>query len=79
MTTDGLARRNDTIHTMNQNFERSTKMSLIQEDLARAHIGARLHEARSSRRGRNLAAARRLSRKAERAAAQARLAVARVI
>jgi hypothetical protein len=65
---------------MNTNFERSTTMSnLIAEDLARAHISSRLEQAQSSRRGYQLAAARRLSRKAERAAAQARLALARVI
>ncbi|MBO9521615.1 MAG: hypothetical protein J7518_08770 [Nocardioidaceae bacterium] len=64
---------------MTQNFDRSTKMNFIHEDLARAHISARLEQARKSRRGDRLVAARRLSRKAERAAAQARLAVARVI
>jgi hypothetical protein len=64
---------------MNQIFERSTKMSLIQEDLARAHMSARLEQARKELRGDRLVAARRLSRKAERAAAQARLALARVI
>jgi len=65
---------------MNQTFERSTIMyNLAAEDLARAHISARLREAQSARRGQQLAAARRLSRKAERAAAQARLALARVI
>lgn len=53
--------------------------NLIAEDLARAHMGERLEQARSGRRGHQLAAARRLSRKAERAAAQARLALARVI
>lgn len=65
--------------TNTDNFERSTTMSLIAEDLARAHMSSRLEEARIARRGRQLAAARRLSRKAERAAAQARLALARVI
>ena len=53
--------------------------NLIAEDLARVHISARLEQAQSSRRGYQLANARRLSRKAERAAAQARLALARVI
>ena len=53
--------------------------NLVAEDLARAHIRERLQEAQSARRGHQLAAARRLSRKAERAAAQARLALARVI
>lgn len=64
---------------MNQNLERSNKMSLINEDLARAHMRARLEEAERARLGARLTAARRLSRKAERAAAQARLAMARVI
>ncbi|HEY0902953.1 MAG TPA: hypothetical protein VGE14_03610 [Marmoricola sp.] len=54
-------------------------MNLISENLARAHVESRLEEARIARRGRQLAAARRLSRKAERAAAAARLALARVI
>lgn len=53
--------------------------NLIAEDLARVHISARLEQAQSARRGQQLAAARRLSRKAERAASQARLALARVI
>jgi hypothetical protein len=64
---------------MTSTFERSTKMSLIQEDLARAHMNARLEQARNARRVHQLAVARRLSRKAERAAAQARLALARVL
>jgi hypothetical protein len=62
-----------------QDFERSNTMHLMNQDLARAHISARLEEARSSRRGHQLARARRLSRKAERAAAQARLALARAL
>ena len=64
---------------MTNSFDRSTKMNLIQENLARAHMNARLEEARTARRGHQLAAARRLSRKAERAAAQARLALARAL
>jgi hypothetical protein len=65
---------------MKQTFERrSTMHHLIAEDLARAHMGERLEQAQSARRGQQLAVARRLSRKAERAAAQARLALARVI
>ncbi|RNL78239.1 hypothetical protein EFL95_03760 [Nocardioides marmorisolisilvae] len=65
---------------MNQTFERSTIMSnLFAEELAREHMSSRLQQAQSARRGQQLAAARRLSRKAERAAAQARLALARVI
>jgi len=52
-------------------------MNLIQEDLARAHMSARLGEAQSMRRGHQLVRSRRLSRRAERAAQQARLAIAR--
>ncbi len=64
----------------NQTLERSTTMiNLISEDLARAHLHERLEQAQRVRRARQLVAARRLSRKAERAAAQARLALARVI
>jgi hypothetical protein len=64
---------------MKTTIDRSTKMSFLAEDLARAHMRSRLDEARMARRGHQLAAARRLSRKAERAAAQARLALARVL
>jgi hypothetical protein len=64
---------------MTTTIDRSKKMSFLAEDLARAHLRSRLEEAQTSRRGHQLAAARRLSRKAERAAAQARLALARVI
>jgi hypothetical protein len=52
-------------------------MNLMHEDLARAHMCARLDEAHALRRGRQLTMARRLSRRAERAAQQARLAIAR--
>jgi hypothetical protein len=54
-------------------------MNLMHEDLARAQMAARLGEAQQIRRGRQQVAARRLSRKAERAARQARLALARAI
>jgi hypothetical protein len=56
-----------------------TMMNLMHEDLARAQMSARLGEAQQIRRGRQQVVARRLSRKAERAARQARLALARVI
>lgn len=56
---------------------RSRTMNLMHEDLARAHLAERLGEARQARRGHRLASARRLSRRAERAALQARLALAR--
>ena len=71
-------RRSDTTDLFTK-FDRSTKMNSLAEDLARAHMRSRLEQAQMSRRGRELAAARRLSRKAERAAAQARLALARII
>ena len=58
---------------------RSTTVNTMQEDLARAHMSARLGEAQQLRTGYNLARARRLSRKAERAAQQARLALARAL
>ena len=50
----------------------------LQHDFARAHLEARLGEAESLRRGRNVVAARRLSRRAARAQQQASLAIARV-
>lgn len=52
-------------------------MNLIQEDLARAQMSARLGEAQQARRVDQLVRARRLSRKAERATMRARLALAR--
>ena len=62
---------------MNTIPNRSIKMNLMNEDLARAQMSARLGEAQELRRGHQLAKARRLSRRAERAAHQARLALAR--
>jgi hypothetical protein len=58
---------------------RKIMMNLMHEDLARAHMAARLGEAQQLRRGRQQVAARRLSRKAEQAARQARLALARAM
>lgn len=52
-------------------------MNLIQEDLARAQMAARLGEAQTARRVQRHVRARRLSRKAEQAAMRARLALAR--
>jgi hypothetical protein len=52
-------------------------MNVMNEDLARWHMSARLGEAQSLRRGHQLVVARRLSRRAERAAREARLALAR--
>ena len=54
-------------------------MNLLHEELARAQMSARLGEAHQLRRGHHLAVARRMSRKAELAAQQARLALARAI
>ena len=54
-------------------------MNLMHEELARAQMSARLGEAHQLRRGHNLTVARRMSRKAEQAAQQARLAIARAI
>jgi hypothetical protein len=62
---------------MNTDKNRSNEMQLMHEDLARAQMSARLGEAHELRRGHQLAMHRRLSRKAERAARQARLALAR--
>ena len=62
---------------MTKSLIRRIKMNTMHEDLARAHMSARLGEAREMRRGRQLVMARRVSRRAERAAQQARLVVAR--
>ncbi len=51
----------------------------MQEEVVRAQMSARLGEAQQLRAGHNLTRARRLSRKAERAAQQARLALARAL
>ncbi|EGD40142.1 MULTISPECIES: hypothetical protein [Nocardioides] len=64
---------------MNTNRVRSTQMNLLYEDLARAQMAARLGEARELRRGHALVKAARLGRKAERAAVQAKLALARAL
>ncbi|GEP38816.1 hypothetical protein NPS01_24790 [Nocardioides psychrotolerans] len=61
-------------------LNRSTDMfHLMHEDLARAQMSARLGEAQQLRTGNRVARAVRLSRKAERAAQQARLALARAL
>jgi hypothetical protein len=54
-------------------------MDLMHEDLARAQMSVRLGEAQQMRRAHHVARARRVSRKAEKAARQARLALARAI
>jgi len=61
--------------------ERSTTAMnhFLHVDLERAERGARLGEAQGVRAGRRMARAHRLSRKAEQAAQQARLALARAL
>ena len=64
---------------MNTDTNGSTHMNPhLQQEFARAHIDARLGEAQALRRGRNVVASRRLSRRAARAHQQALLAAARV-
>ena len=53
--------------------------NMLNEDMARAQMTARLGEAQQLREATRVARARRLSRKAERAAQQARLALARAL
>ena len=64
---------------MSNRQNRRTNMNTMHEALARAQMSARLGEAQQLRRGHQLAMARRLGRKAEQAAEQARLALARTI
>jgi len=52
-------------------------MNYGSEQMAQAYMAERMGEARAARRGRQMVAARRLSRRAERAAAMARVAAAR--
>ena len=58
---------------------KGTEMNLLQEDLARAHMDARLSEARELRRGLHVMRSRRLARRAERASQQVRLLLARSV
>lgn len=53
--------------------------NLMNEEMARAQMRTRLGEAQQLREATRVARARRLSRKAERAAQQARLALARAL
>ena len=62
---------------MNLFKNRSKQMNLLNENLAREQLSARLGEAQQLQRGRRRDAARRLSRLAANAAQQARLALAR--
>ena len=55
---------------------RNREMQLIQEALARAHMQERQHEAEQERRAVQLATARRMQRRAERASMRARRALA---
>lgn len=52
---------------------------LVSHEFARAHVDARLERAARAHREQQLVRAWRLSRKAERAAARARLALARAL
>jgi len=54
-------------------------MNFLQEDLARAHSRALLASAAEQRRGHQLAAARRLAKRADRQAMRARLQLARLV
>ena len=64
--------------TTTQNWS-ITMYNLMNEDMARAQMDMRLGEAQQLRVANRMARARRLSRKAERAAQQARLALARAL
>ena len=75
--TYGSSDRTTTTSTQHPILNRSKTMNLMYEELARAHTTARLGEAQQRRRGHQLVKARRLSRRAERAAQQASLAIAR--
>jgi hypothetical protein len=74
-----LTEKKDPTHLMNTEPNGSKKMELMNENLARAQMSARLGEAHQRRRGHQMAQVRRLGRKAEQAALQARLAVARAL
>jgi hypothetical protein len=75
--TNGSSDRTTTTSTQHPIVNRSKAMNLMYEELARAHTTARLGEAQQRRRGHQLVKARRLSRRAELAAQQASLAIAR--
>ena len=64
-------------NTETQNRSNTMMNLMIHEDLARSQMAERLGEARELQRQKELVLARRLSRRAERAAQQARLALAR--
>ncbi len=58
-------------------LERSTRMNVMHEDLARAHMDARLEQAREARRSAQLVRASRRAGRVERASQQARRLLAR--
>lgn len=64
---------------MNTTKNWSNEMNLMQEQLARAHMDARLSEARELRRSLHVARSQRLARRAERASQQVRLMLARSV
>ena len=66
-------------HQNDKNRSHPMNHQLQAEQLARAQMAARLGEAHQARRGHQLAQLRRVSRKAEQAAQQARLALARAL
>ena len=74
--TPRLDDREKTHHPMNTNQNRSHKMYLMNEDLARAHMAERMEAAQQMRVNRQQARARRMSRRADRAARQARRSLA---
>jgi hypothetical protein len=61
----------------NDNLNWSNVMELMQENLARAHMEARLRVARDRRQAAELRRARREAKRAERAAARGQLVLAR--
>lgn len=67
------------VTTPQRNFRTEKEMSYLYEEQARVYQRERHAQAEESRRGYRLARARRLSRRAERAAAAARLALARAL
>ncbi|MPZ94103.1 MAG: hypothetical protein GEU96_04125 [Propionibacteriales bacterium] len=58
-------------------LNRSNEMELMHEAMARAHMDARLEQARELRRAAVVARAQHLAKRAERSALQARLLLAR--
>jgi hypothetical protein len=61
----------------NDNLNWSNVMELMQENLARAHMEARLREARDRHQAAEARRARRQAKRAERAAARGQLVLAR--